>query len=60
MSQSLINQYEKKLATVKKFHGADAFKGADYIAYAEKELEAVKAGGMDGLIKFWAKTSTES
>jgi hypothetical protein len=54
MSQTLINQYEKKLAKVKEFHGNDAFKGADYIAYAEGELEAVKAGGMDGLIGFWA------
>ena len=47
----LIKKYEAKLETVKAMH--TGWKGKDYVAYAELELEAVKANGMEGLKEVW-------
>jgi len=51
MSADLIAEYETKLATVKRFH--PGWRGEEYVAHAEAELAAVKAGGMAGLKAFW-------
>jgi len=53
MSADLIAEYEAKLATVKKFH--PGWRGEDYVAHAEAELAAVKAGGLAGLKAFWER-----
>lgn len=50
---ALIKEYEKKLDKVKQLWGDDKLRGEKYIKYAEQELEAVKNGGREGLLKFY-------
>lgn len=47
----LVRQYEVNLEKVKAAH--PGWKGEDYVAYAERQLAAVKARGMEGLKEVW-------
>lgn len=50
---ALIKKYEEKLDKVKQLWGDDKLRGERYVKYAEQELEAVKKGGREGLLKFY-------
>lgn len=50
---ALIKKYEEKLDKVKQLWGDDKLRGESYVKYAEQELEAVKNGGREGLLKFY-------
>lgn len=57
--ETLIAKFEKRLDKVKKMHplgkkgSLQYMKSMEYIKGAERELEAVKKGGMDELIKYY-------
>ena len=50
--EMLIAYYEKNLENVKAAY-KDDWRKESYIEYAEGQLEAVKADGMEGLKRFW-------
>lgn len=50
----LVRKYETKLEKVKAAH--PGWKGEDYVAFAERELAAVKAQGLDGLKALWQES----
>lgn len=52
-NEQLLIRYEKRLEKVKAMWGNDELKGKRYIEFAEAQLEAVKNGGYDGLMKFY-------
>lgn len=49
----LVVKYEKKLEKVTSLWSGDDEKSKEYVAYAQGELDAVKAGGLDALKKYW-------
>lgn len=51
-NEQLLKKYEQNLAKVKAAYSGD-FRKENYIKYAEEQLEAVKKGGYDGLMKFY-------
>lgn len=53
--EKLIAHYENRLEKVKAIRRNDPLKERReaYIAFAQGELDAVKANGMDGLIAYW-------
>lgn len=51
-NEKLIAYYTANLEKVKGAWGDD-WRGAEYIEYAEKQLEAVKRGGIEELKRFW-------
>ena len=58
MKDPLISQYEGKLEAIRAMHG-NSWKGEDYVAFAELELKAVKAGGLPAPQLLWASKVTE-
>ena len=53
----LIQHYEANLTKCIDSYGGNKFK-ADYIAYAELQLEAAKKGGIEELKKLWSASLT--
>ena len=51
--KQLIAYYTANLEKVRAMWNADDPRDYRYIDYAERELNAVKTGGMNALISFW-------
>jgi len=58
--QQLIARYEDNLKKVITSWEGLGERGQEYIKYAQDQLNAVKDGGMIGLLKFWETNKEEA
>lgn len=57
-NEQLIRKYEQNLEKVKALYSGD-FRKEKYIKFAEEQLEAVRRGGIDELMRFYEKHRAE-